>query len=187
MDMTPKHTVKIFCGRHWVCSVFLLIWTLLAVFPSSVHAAGNVKPKQSRFHQIIVRVAKHYRVEIDLVKAIIRVESGYHPNAVSRSGAKGLMQLMPLTAEALGVTDCFDPAQNIEAGVRYFNKLKKEFSGSIVLALAAYNAGPGRVKKCGGIPDLGRTKQYIMKVLDFYAAYEQADSEGFQDDNANDG
>lgn len=183
MNMTPIDTVKIACGRHSLCFVFLLLWTLSHVFPSSAHAFEDAKPKQGRFHPIIVRVAKKYRVETELVKAIIRVESGYDAHAVSRNGAQGLMQLMPDTAEALGVRDCFDPAQNIDAGVRYFNKLKKQFSGNIVLALAAYNAGPARVRKCGGIPELRCTRRYILKVLDFYAVYKQAGTQGLHGDN----
>jgi soluble lytic murein transglycosylase-like protein len=85
------------------------------------------------------------------------------------------MQLMPNTAQALGVKDCFDPEQNITAGVRYFQRLKRQFNGSIILALAAYNAGPTRVKKCGGIPEFGITRQYIMRVLLFYHIYKTLD------------
>ena len=187
--MTANDIRKIPCGRRPVWAVFLLIWTLLPVLPSSAHAFEDDKPnqarqkqylslKQDRFHHIIVRVAEQYQVESELVKAMIRVESGYNANAVSRRGAKGLMQLMPDTAEAMGVRDCFDPAQNIDAGVRYFNKLKEQFSGNIVLALAAYNAGPARVRKCGGIPQVGGTRRYIMKVLEFYSAYKQAGRQG---------
>ena len=178
MNITPNDTVRISRGRRPVCSVFLVVWMLLPVFPSSAHAFEGGKPKQDRFHRIIVRVAEQYQVETELVKAMIQVESGYNANAVSRSGAKGLMQLMPDTAEALGVRDCFDPAQNIDAGVRYFNKLKEQFSGNVVLALAAYNAGPARVRKCGGIPEFGGTRRYIMRVLEFYSAYKQADKQG---------
>ena len=102
-------------------------------------------------------------------------ESGFDAKAVSSRGACGLMQLMPETAENLGVVDCFDPQENIDAGVRYFQKLKTLFNRNITLALAAYNAGPTRVRKYGGIPEYSGTRRYIKKVLKFYLIYKQGD------------
>lgn len=102
-----------------------------------------------------------------LIDAVIRTESGYRPEAVSRAGALGLMQLMPATARALGVTDPFDPAQNVGAGARYLRSLYDRF-GDLELAVAAYNAGPARVARHGGIPPLNETRRYVRVVMDRY-------------------
>jgi len=125
------------------------------------------------FHPLISMVAAQHQVDAALVKAIIMVESSYNPNAVSRRGAKGLMQLMPQTARAFGVEDSFNPIQNINGGVRYFKKLKKVFNGDIRLALAAYNAGVTRVKRYNGIPPFKETRNYINLVLTYYHYYKE--------------
>ncbi len=91
--------------------------------------------------------------------------------AISKRGAKGLMQLMPKTAHALGVKDSFDPAQNVDGGVRYFKQLLDRFEGNIILALAAYNAGSSTVRKYQGVPPIGATRHYIRKVLKYYQHY----------------
>jgi soluble lytic murein transglycosylase-like protein len=98
-------------------------------------------------------------------------ESGFNPKAVSKVGARGLMQLMPRTARSLGVEDSFKPAHNIDGGVRYFKHLLDKYDGEIKLALAAYNAGSSNVRKYGGIPPFKATQFYINKVLKFYEAY----------------
>ncbi|GEM_PF-1182430 len=154
---------------------FFLVWIFLGYLflPYTAHTFHEMRPKEKAFHAIIARAADRYRVEIELVKAMIMVESRFDARAVSDSGARGLMQLMPETAESLGVKDCFDPEQNINAGVRYFKNLKAQFNGNIILALAAYNAGPSRVKKCGGIPKMTSTRKYIIKVLQFYRIYKR--------------
>jgi len=105
-----------------------------------------------------------------LVKAIILAESGYNPKAVSKVGARGLMQLMPRTAKWLGVKDSFNPEHNINAGVRYFRKLLNQF-GDVTLALAAYNAGGRNVRKYNGVPPYKATRYYIKKVLEYYHIY----------------
>jgi soluble lytic murein transglycosylase-like protein len=99
-----------------------------------------------------------------LIDAVIRTESGYRPRAVSRVGAIGLMQLMPRTALSVGVTDAFDPRQNVLGGARYFKKQLDRF-GSVALAAAAYNAGPARVAKYKGVPPFRETRRYVKAVL----------------------
>lgn len=119
------------------------------------------------FHGIIVRVAGRYQVDPHLIRAIIFAESGYNPRAKSKKGARGLMQLMPSTAKALGVQDIYDPAQNIDGGVRYFKSLLDRFDGDVHLALAAYNAGSRHVRNYEGVPPFKATRHYIKKVLKF--------------------
>ena len=124
--------------------------------------------KSEPFHPIIVKAASRYEVDPDLVKAIIMAESGYNPQAISSQGAKGLMQLMPRTAEALGVEDTFNPEHNVNGGVKYLKQLLKEFDHDIKLALAAYNAGSSRVRRHRGIPPIKATHYYVKRVLEHY-------------------
>ena len=135
----------------------------------SVHG----KKKEALLHPIIIRAANRYQVDPALVKAIIMVESSYNPKAISRRGARGLMQLMPTTAEALGVGDSFNPEQNINAGVRHFRSLLNQFEGNVKLALAAYNAGSRKVRKYEGVPPFKATRYYINKVLEYHQYYRE--------------
>lgn len=134
----------------------------------SLPSAYLLQKKQHLYHPIIVKAANRHDLDPALVKAIIMAESGYNPNAVSKSGAKGLMQLMPGTARALGVEDIFDPQHNINGGVKYFKRLVNKFDGDLRLALAAYNAGTRKVKKYQGVPPYKATRFYIQKVFKFY-------------------
>ena len=127
--------------------------------------------KERLFHPIILQEAGRHEIDPALVKAIIMAESGYNPNAISDKGAKGLMQLMPSTAQALGVEDAFNPQQNISGGVRYFKRLVNRFDGDIKLALAAYNAGSKKVRHYQGIPPYKSTHYYIEKVFKYYKLY----------------
>lgn len=118
------------------------------------------------FSREIRETAEHYGVSPALVEAVIRVESAFNPWAVSSKGAQGLMQLMPGTANALGVRDSFNPRQNIEGGVRHLRYLLDRYPGNVQLALAAYNAGEKAVDYYRGIPPFAETQQYVQKVLE---------------------
>ncbi len=131
------------------------------------------KTGEKMFHPLIVRIAKRHSVDPALVMAIVMAESSYNPRAVSKVGARGLMQLMPNTAESLGVKDSFNPEQNIDGGVRYFRKLLDRFNGDVILALAAYNAGSRHVIEYQGIPPFKATRFYIKKVCKYHKYYEK--------------
>jgi soluble lytic murein transglycosylase-like protein len=121
---------------------------------------------QNRLRTVIDASAAEQSLSADLVRAVIRVESGWNPRARSGKGAQGLMQLMPATAAQYGVTDPFDPEQNIRAGVAYLKTLIDRFDGKTELALAAYNAGPGAVEKYGRkIPPYRETQAYVRKIV----------------------
>jgi soluble lytic murein transglycosylase-like protein len=109
-------------------------------------------------------------VDVNLVKAMIHTESNNNPRAVSNKGALGLMQLMPFTARDLGVTNAFDPVQNVDGGVRYLKSLLTQFGGDLSRSLAAYNAGPGAVTRYGGIPPYRETQDYVKKIGDLYGS-----------------
>ncbi len=122
------------------------------------------------FDDIITRAAEKYNVPKKLIQSVIKQESNFNPNAVSYAGASGLMQLMPGTASYLGVKDSMDPEQNIFGGTKYLRQMLDMFDGDISLALAAYNAGPGNVKKYGGIPPFNETQNYVKKITGYYNA-----------------
>jgi len=134
----------------------------------------SLKERRAAFEPIILQASKQYDIDAAMIKAIIMAESSFNPEAVSHKGAKGLMQLMPGTAEYLGVEDCFDPAHNIDGGVRYFKTLLDRFHYDMKLALAAYNAGSRNVRKYGGVPPFRATQSYIDKVLKYYADFKAA-------------
>lgn len=123
------------------------------------------------YHTIILQAADQHDMDPALICAVIMVESSYNPNAISKSGARGLMQLMPRTAKALGVKDSLNPEHNINGGVKYLRQLLDRFDGDVTLALAAYNAGSRYVKKYKGIPPFRETRNFVKKVLTYYEAY----------------
>ncbi|MGB9755512.1 MAG: transglycosylase SLT domain-containing protein [Desulfurella sp.] len=116
---------------------------------------------------VVQKASAMYKVPEKLILSVIKTESNFNPNAVSAKGAAGLMQLMPQTAQSLGVTNVFDPVQNIMAGTKYLSNLIQNLQ-SVPLALAAYNAGLGNVKKFDGIPPFKETVQYVQKVISYY-------------------
>lgn len=148
---------------------------------SEATAAPTKKPpppsRSTLLSPVIKRAAAQYHVDPALVHAIIFAESGYNPTAVSKRGAMGLMQLMPGTAKAMGVKNCFDPEHNIYGGVKYFKKLFNQFDGDVKLALAAYNAGSRKVRQFNGVPPFRATENYIQKVLKYYKIYKEQQME----------
>ena len=115
------------------------------------------------------QAAETYGVDVNLLKCIAYAESNFRPNATSGSGAMGIMQLMPKTAESLGVRDAYDPLQNIMGGAKYIATQLERFDGNVEYALAAYNAGPNNVKKYGGIPPFEETQNYVKKIMNIYS------------------
>src|SRR6185369_3744776 len=132
---------------------------------------GKIARNPAEFDSIISSCCNLYGVPKSLVKAVIHAESGYNPNAVSRAGAEGLMQLMPGTAQQLKVSDSFNPSDNIRGGVKYLKFLLDTFKGDVSLALAAYNAGMSKVAKYGGVPPYEETRNYVSKVLNYQKSY----------------
>lgn len=116
---------------------------------------------------IFARASETYNVPENLLKAVAKAESGFNPKAVSKCGAMGVMQLMPATARSLGVTDAYDPEQNIMAGAKYLSQKLQTYNGDVTLALASYNAGSGNVAKYGGVPPFPETQNYISKILGY--------------------
>ena len=123
---------------------------------------------RSEINDLISKYSDKNGLDEDFVKAVINQESGFNPNATSHCGAMGLMQLMPSTAQGLGVKNAYDAEQNIEGGTKYLKGLMDRFGNDKSLALAAYNAGPNAVKKYGGIPPYAETQNYVKSVLSKY-------------------
>lgn len=143
-------------------------------------SSSNTTPvdamKKTKYDEYFKKAAKQYGVSESLLKAIAKAESNFNPNDVSSAGAIGIMQLMPETAKGLGVANPYDPEQNIMGGAKCIAQKLKEFNGDVRLALAAYNAGSGAVKRNGGVPSY--CKSYISKVLSYKEAYETAAAVG---------
>ena len=121
--------------------------------------------KPLELNKLIANAGAKHNIDADLLAAVVRAESGNHPNAVSRTGARGLMQLMPGTARQLGVKDSFAPDQNINGGTAYLDQLLTRYHDNIAFALAAYNAGPGAVDKHHGVPPYRETRAYVARII----------------------
>jgi len=125
------------------------------------------------YEPIITSVSQRFTLDPDLVRAVIKAESNFNPRAVSPKGAMGLMQLMPATAKEMVVANPFNPEENINAGVRYLGKLLQLFNSNLPLALAAYNAGPGRVIGRNEIPRIEETRNYVQRVMAYYKNFKR--------------
>jgi soluble lytic murein transglycosylase-like protein len=135
-----------------------------------VSAVFFAVPPNEAYDAIIEEAAARYRIDPNLIHAVMQAESAFHPFAVSRAGAEGLMQLMPNLSEQMGVSDAFDPRDNIMGGVRYLKRLLDYHDGNIDLALASYNAGPGNVERYGGVPPFRETRNYVKTIKQILAA-----------------
>ena len=131
--------------------------------PEPEQAAGASASKDLK--AIVAEASTQHQIDADFIASVIAAESANNPHAVSRKGARGLMQLMPGTASKLGVKDSFDPADNIDGGVRYLRELLLQYNGDITKALAAYNAGPQRVQQYNGVPPYRETHAYVARVI----------------------
>jgi soluble lytic murein transglycosylase-like protein len=120
---------------------------------------------------LVKAASAQYGISPALIQAVIANESSYNPYAISPTGAEGLMQLEPGTAAQMGVTNAFDPAQNVAGGTKYLRQLLDHYQGNTMLAVAAYNAGPGAVDAAGGVPAFSETQSYVQRVLGSYEAY----------------
>lgn len=127
----------------------------------------------SRYDHLIAEASRRYGVNESLLKAIIKAESDFNPRAVSKKGAKGLMQLMPENIRAFRLTDPFDPRENIMGGTRYFKRMINRFGGELSLAIAAYNAGPEKVDQYRGVPPYKETENFVKRVLKYYRVFQK--------------
>ncbi len=126
-------------------------------------------PAREAYDDLIREAAQLYRLDENLIRGVMQAESSFNPLVVSPAGAQGLMQIMPGLAEEFGVTDPFDPRQNIMAGARYLRQLLDSHSGNVKLTLASYNAGPGNVARYKGVPPFRETRNYVKKITEYLA------------------
>ena len=149
------------------------------IVPNEIVENESADPEEVRLlphlESVIQPAAAKYDLDPNLVAAVIWAESSGDPNAVSKKGARGLMQLMPATARELGVGNVLDPGQNVDGGSHYLRRMLDEHDGDLSLALAAYNAGPDAVRKYGGVPPYRETRDYVGRVLRVYERAREAD------------
>ena len=130
--------------------------------------ANTQQTSKAQILNVVSQISKKHGVDEKLVQALIKQESGFNPKAKSKAGAMGLMQLMPATAKNMGVKDPYNTVQNVEGGVKYLKSMLNKYNGNIILALAAYNAGPGAVDKYSGVPPYSETQNYVRNILAYY-------------------
>lgn len=159
-------------------------YQLVKVYPAAADESPSYTGSNSlstrrttEYDELIERVSNAVTLDPALIKSVMQAESAFNPQALSKKGAQGLMQLMPGTARRYGVTQILDPQQNVLAGSRYLRDLMRQFDGDVRLALAGYNAGENAVLKYGGIPPFAETQHYVQKVLQLYKAYRNLDCE----------
>lgn len=140
--------------------------------PILKRSGGAKRAVLSRYDALIANMAQEHRLDPALVKAVVHVESSFNPNATSPKGAMGLMQLMPATAKRFSVSNAYEPYQNVRAGVTYLRWLLNRYKGNIQFALAAYNAGEGRVDQYRGIPPYRETQNYVSSVMHYRKLYQ---------------
>jgi soluble lytic murein transglycosylase-like protein len=151
---------------------------VVALLPPAPKVKPNIEvsaeyiaiPANEAYDDIVQEAAQLYDMDPNLIRAVMQAESAFHPYAVSRAGAEGLMQLMPELATEMGVSNAFDPRENIMGGVRYLKRLLDYHDGNLDLALASYNAGPGNVERYGGIPPFRETRNYVKTIKGILAA-----------------
>lgn len=143
----------------------------LSSSPVASSSSVPYKGSEKDFEGIIKEASAKYNVDEDLIRSVIRQESGFNPSAVSSCGASGLMQLMPETAKDLGVTNIMDPKDNIMGGVKYLSQMLSRYDGNRTKALAAYNAGPGNVDHYNGVPPFSETQNYVKNIMAMYQDY----------------
>ena len=155
---------------------------IVALLPPTPKAKPNVEvwteyaaiPASEAYDDIVREAAELYDMDANLIHAVMQAESAFHPYAVSRAGAEGLMQLMPELSDEMGVGDAFDPRENIMGGARYLKRLLDYHDGNIDLALASYNAGPGNVERYGGVPPFRETRNYVKTIKEILARRKKA-------------
>jgi soluble lytic murein transglycosylase-like protein len=149
--------------------------------PARATTAAEVKAillSPTAYREHIRRAAETYALPEELLHAVMAVESGYNPVAMSNKGAAGLMQLMPDTAKDMYVADVWNPSQNIEGGARYLRILANQYQGDLTKTLAAYNAGPEAVRRAGGVPSYQETREYVRRVLAIYEQLKSRNAKG---------
>jgi soluble lytic murein transglycosylase-like protein len=147
----------------------------VAIEPEEVfHSAPPAETAQAPYRDLIQAAATRYSVDADLITSVVAAESNFDPKAISRRNARGLMQLLPETAARLGVKNIFDPSDNIDGGTHYLRDLLQRYRNDLALTLAAYNAGPDRVRQYGTVPPFPETRSYVRRVKTAYAKRKSA-------------